>query len=53
MNAFTTDARKYATQAGFVDAARASMVKQITEILTAHGKTVEVRFEEGPMLRPI
>jgi hypothetical protein len=53
MNAFRTDARKYAAQAGFVDAARASMVKQITEILTSHGKTVEVRFEEGPMLRPI
>jgi hypothetical protein len=53
MNAFTADARKYAAQAGFVDAARESMIKQITQILTAHGKAVEVRFEEGPTLRPI
>ncbi|HTF21241.1 MAG TPA: DUF4230 domain-containing protein [Chryseolinea sp.] len=53
MNAFTTDARKYAAGAGFVEAARESMVKQLTEILASHGKTVEVRFEEGPMLRPI
>ena len=53
MNAFTANARKYATQAGFVEAARESMVKQITEILKSHGKTVEVRFEEGPILRPM
>lgn len=53
MNAFTTDARKYAATAGFVEAARESMVKQITEILKSHGKTVEVRFEEGPILRPM
>lgn len=53
MNAFTADARKYATNAGFVDAARESMVKQLTEILTAHGKSVEFRFEEGTLLRPM
>lgn len=53
MNAFTADARKYATNAGFVDAARESMVKQLTEILKAHGKSVEFRFEEGTLLRPM
>ena len=34
-------------------AARESMVKQLTDILAAHGKTVEVRFDEGPVLRPM
>jgi hypothetical protein len=53
MNAFTGDARKYAARAGFVEAARESMVKQLTEILKSHGKTVEFRFEEGPILRPM
>jgi hypothetical protein len=53
MNAFTADARKYAASAGFVDAARESMVKQITAILASHGKKVEVRFEEGPVLKPM
>ena len=53
MNAFTADARKYAANAGFVDAARESMVKQLTKIMASHGKTVEVRFESGPMLRPM
>ncbi|MEJ1239184.1 DUF4230 domain-containing protein [Chryseolinea sp. T2] len=53
MNAFTADARKYAAGAGFTDAARESMVKQLTEILASHGKTVEVRYEEGPILRPM
>lgn len=53
MNAFTADARKYATSAGFTEAARESMVKQLTDILAAHGKTVEVRFDEGPVLRPM
>lgn len=53
MNAFTTDARRYATSAGFVEAARESMVKQITTILASHGKKVEVRFEEGPVLKPM
>lgn len=53
MNAFTADARKYAANAGFVDVARESMVKQLTEIMSAHGKSVEIRFEEGPLLRPM
>jgi hypothetical protein len=53
MNAFTADARNYATTAGFVEAAKASMVKQITEILASHGKKVEIRFEQGAMLKPM
>jgi hypothetical protein len=53
MNAFTGDARKYAARAGFVEAARESMVKQLTEILRSHGTTAEFRFEEGPILRPM
>ncbi len=49
MNAFTADARKYAMQAGFVEEARESMVKQLTQILAAHGKTVEIVYGEGLM----
>lgn len=53
MNAFTSDARKYAAQAGFVDAAQESMVKQITKLMATHGKSVEVRFEPGVQLSPM
>lgn len=53
MNAFTADARKYAAEAGFVESAREAMIKQITTIMATHGKTVQVRYADGPVLNPL
>jgi hypothetical protein len=47
MNAFTGDAKKYAEQAQFVNQARASMEKRLTEILRVHGKEVTIRYSEA------
>ncbi|MBA4054643.1 MAG: hypothetical protein C0490_08025 [Marivirga sp.] len=47
INAFTTDARKYAIQAQFVNEAQQSMEKKLTEILKLHGKEVEIRYSEA------
>lgn len=46
INAFTTDARRYAMQAQFVSEAQQSMEKKLTEILKLHGKEVEIRYSE-------
>lgn len=53
INAFTTDARQYAEQAGFVTQAQNSLQERLTEILKAHGKSVEIRYEEGVRLEPM
>lgn len=47
MNAFTGDAKKYAEQAQFIAQAQQAMEKKLTEILTLHGKEVEIRYSEG------
>jgi len=47
MNAFTGDAKKYAEQAQFIAQAQQVMEKKLTEILTLHGKEVEIRYSEG------
>ena len=46
MNAFTGDAKKYAEQAQFIAQAQQAMEKKLTEILTLHGKKVEIRYSE-------
>jgi hypothetical protein len=46
LNAFTSDARKFAQQAEFVDAAQREVEQKLREILSLHGKTVVVRYVE-------
>ena len=46
LNDFTGDAKKYAEQAQFVNEARESIEKKLTEILTLHGKEVTIRYSE-------
>lgn len=44
VSAFYTDARKYASQAGFTADAKTTMEEQLREILKAHTKEVEFRY---------
>lgn len=53
MNAFNADAKKYATEAQFVEQARNNMEKELKKILESHGKTVEIRYEEGVRIVPM
>ena len=46
VNAFTGDAKKYAEKAQFIAQAQQAMEKKLTEILTLHGKKVEIRYSE-------
>jgi hypothetical protein len=50
INAFTSSAREYATGADFVQDAQKQLVDKLTEILHAHGKTVEIHYDEIPAL---
>lgn len=52
LNAFSTDARKYAEQAPFVSQARDNMEKKLTEILKLHGKEVTIRYTEIERIDP-
>jgi len=53
INAFTTDARTYARQGGFILDARKHLENQLTEILKAHGKSVEFRYRHVESVRPL
>jgi hypothetical protein len=53
MNAFTTDAMRYAQQAAFVEQAQKAMQERLTEILRAHGKTVEIRYDDEIRIDPM
>ena len=44
MNAYITDARRYAEQAPFVQEAQKEMEHKLKEILRLHGKTMEIRY---------
>jgi hypothetical protein len=50
INAFTSDAKLYASKADFVQQARKNMEEKLIEILKSHGKTVEIRYDEIPTL---
>lgn len=52
MNAFTSDARKYAKTADFVSQARREMESKLTEILHLHGKEVEIRYSPAARIEP-
>lgn len=51
INAFNTDARKYAQQAEFVSKAQQSMEEKLREILKLHGKEMEIHYSESPRIR--
>jgi hypothetical protein len=46
VNAFTSDAKRYAQEAAFVASAQEEMEKKMTEILRLHGKRAEIRYTE-------
>ena len=52
LNAFTSDARKYAQQGRFVDDARTSMENQLRQILLSHNLQVEIRYGEEAQIAP-
>lgn len=47
INAFNSDARKYAQQAEFVSKAQESMEARLREILRLHGKEIEIHYSES------
>ena len=51
INAFTSDARKYAEQAEFVSHAQKAMEDKLREILKLHGKEMEVHYSESERIR--
>lgn len=51
INAFTTDARKYAQQAEFVAKAQKAMEDKLGEIMKLHGKELEIHYSEDPRTR--
>jgi hypothetical protein len=50
INAFTSSAREYAASADFVQDAEKQLVDKLTQILQAHGKSVEIRYDDIPAL---
>jgi hypothetical protein len=50
MNAFTSDARRYAQQATFVDDARKEMEKKLRTIFQQHGKEVIITYVDEPRI---
>ena len=52
INAFTADAKKYATDASFVQDARNIVHEKIEKIMKAHYKVVEIKYHEGTPLEP-
>lgn len=51
INAFTSDAKKYAQKAEFVNKAQQSMEDKLREILKLHGKEMEIHYSESPRIR--
>ena len=51
INAFTSDARKYAQQAEFVTKAQQAMENKMREILKLHGKEMEIHYSESARIR--
>jgi hypothetical protein len=51
VNAFTSDAKRYAQEAAFVAKAQEEMEKKMTEILRSHGKRAEIRYTETEKIR--
>jgi hypothetical protein len=51
INAFNTDAKRYAQQAEFVVKAQQAMENKLKEILKLHGKEVEIHYSESPRTR--
>jgi len=51
INAFTSDARKYAQQAEFVTKAQQAMESKMREILKLHGKEMEIHYSESARIR--
>lgn len=47
INAFNNDAKRYAGQASFIEAAKTKLEQQLTKILKSHGKEVEFRYSES------
>lgn len=50
INAFNTDAKKYAQQAQFVAKAQQSMEEKLREILQQHGKEMEIHYSDSPRI---
>jgi hypothetical protein len=51
INAFTSDAKKYAQQAEFVTKAQQAMEDKLRQILKLHGKEMEIYYSESPRTR--
>ena len=51
INAFTTDAKKYAQKAEFVSKAQQAMESKLREILKLHGKEMEIHYSESERVR--
>jgi hypothetical protein len=51
INAFSTDARKYAQQAEFVMKAQQAMEEKLREILKLHGKEMEIHYSESERIK--
>ena len=51
INAFNTDAKKYAQQAEFVAKAQQAMEGKLREILKLHGKEMEIHYSESARIR--
>lgn len=51
MNAFTSDAKKFAQQAEFVTKAQSAMEDKLREILKLHGKEMEIHYSESARVR--
>ena len=52
MNAFTSDARRYAQQAAFVDDARKEMETKLRAIFQQHGKELVITYMSEPRIEP-
>jgi hypothetical protein len=53
INAFTSDAKRFAQQGRVVEKARESLEKQLTDILSAHGKSVTIRYVAAERIAPL
>jgi len=49
LNAFTSDAQKYADQAGFINQAKVAAEEKMKAIFEAHDMTVEIRYDENSL----
>jgi hypothetical protein len=53
INAFNTDARRFAQQGKYIEQAKESMEKQLREILKSHGMEMEIRYVNRQRLGPL